>query len=288
MTAAQQLTTQSNEEARATSRAGRVSLLAASASAGVATIATAEMRSSESEVAILLLVAAAGVIGALAGYVLARRAWPTPAGARPVVAGSNRPVILVASLAFGLLAGLVLLLVGPILGAPPGTLIALAPLMGLAGGEFLLWVARGSPSGVFLAALAFVLGLLVLVAIAANLPNAPGLDVTASLSGTNLVIEGATDLPDGAELWVSAQVPNRDPEDAPTQKVQVAGRRYSATFDTRELPGDDFFASVIFMPIAQSEEIKLHYGALGENLRGPDVHEGSGDRYVMLTTVVSR
>lgn len=287
MTAARHLTTPRSQDGRAWSRAGRVALLSASAAASLATLATAGLRSSESDGAILLLVAAAAVAGGVAGYVLTRRRWPAELRPAPTQAGS-RAVVLLASLAVGVLAGLLFLLVGPILGAPPGTLIALAPLVGLAGGEFLMWVARSTPSRLFLAALVIVLALLVLAAIAANIPNSPAIGITASLSGTDLIVEGATDLPDGAELWVSAQVPNQDPEDSPSQKVQVANGRYSATFDTADLPGEDFFVSATFMTVGQPDAIQQRYGSLGENLRGPDVLDGSGVPYVAVTTVISR
>ena len=139
----------------------------------------------------------------------------------------------------------------------------------------------------WIAAVGFVMVAVLGIVVSQNVPNAPSLTLDADLTGDMLEVQGATDLPDGAVMWVRAD-PTDYSMDGVSDRVAVAGGRFGASLDVGDLPPGNLVVEVSFHPIAQSAELQSRYGPLGENMRGPGVVDGSGDRYISVTEPVER
>lgn len=108
-----------------------------------------------------------------------------------------------------------------------------------------------------------------------------------SVSNGQIVVSGATDLPNGAELLVSLQK-DEEPRFLAQAKALVSEGRYSATFthpDRPDLARATFDVSVSFHPRSQPDAIKATVGENGEQLAGSLVEEGIAGRYLSISRV---
>ncbi|HLT57848.1 MAG TPA: hypothetical protein VKZ69_03630 [Limnochordales bacterium] len=106
-----------------------------------------------------------------------------------------------------------------------------------------------------------------------------------SVSNGQIVVSGATDLPNGAELLVSLQK-DEEPRFLAQAKALVSEGRYSATFthpDRPDLARATFDVSVSFHPRSQPDAIKATVGENGEQLAGSLVQDGLIGRYLTLS-----
>ncbi len=141
--------------------------------------------------------------------------------------------------------------------------------------------------------------LIVILALAAGcsgLPgrNAPVLEASAAIDGDRLVVQGSTDLPDGAQVNIqtcheseAAHKTDREPRYCTYDDVTVRGGSFRETIPIGDWPPGRIDVWTSLQPHAlQPPGVVERWGETGERLSGPGVEDADEGRRVMLRTSV--
>lgn len=137
-----------------------------------------------------------------------------------------------------------------------------------------------------LAQITLLWALLVAVTGCNLLGSQPELSLTATRVGTEINVEGASDLPDGTILQYNLWQRDNDPLHASFGETKIASGRYAFSVSIADWPAAPVqvrlaFASGSYQPKAVTDR----YGANGERLAGPNVIDDSGRVMVVRATV---